>query len=92
MNSLRIKLKDRNKPQVMTPKEKAEELYNKYWTLIAYKIEGSVGRLVIKQCALIAVEFAREQFYKHCSAEMDTRGTYDDHFDVLKQEIEKLYN
>ena len=40
----------------MTPKEKAEELFDKYWTQIAYKIEGSVGRLVIKQCALIAVD------------------------------------
>ena len=40
----------------MTPKEKAKELFDKYWTLIGYKIEGSVGRLVIKQCALIAVD------------------------------------
>ena len=40
----------------MTPKEKALELFDKYWTLIAYKIEGSVGRLLIKQCALIAVD------------------------------------
>jgi hypothetical protein len=40
----------------MTPKEKAQELFDKYWTLIAYKIEGSVGRLLIKQCALIAVD------------------------------------
>ena len=40
----------------MTPKEKAQELFDKYWTFIAYKIEGSVGRLVIKQCALIAVD------------------------------------
>jgi hypothetical protein len=40
----------------MTPKEKAQELFDKYWALIAYKIEGSVGRLVIKQSALIAVD------------------------------------
>ena len=40
----------------MEAKLKAEELFDKYWKLIAYKIEGSVGRLVIKQCALIAID------------------------------------
>jgi hypothetical protein len=39
-----------------------------------------------KQCALIAVEFAREQFNKYCLVEV----VDDDHFDVLRQEIEKL--
>jgi hypothetical protein len=75
----------------MTPKEKAEELFQLY---LPYVESGHIEEIKYrcKQCALIAVEFAREQFYKHCSAEMDTRGTYDDHFDVLKQEIEKLYN
>ena len=67
----------------MTPKEKAEELYNKMY-------EYAIFDEAAKQCALIAVEFAREQFYKYCSAEMGTDGTYDDHFDRLKQEIEKL--
>ena len=39
-----------------------------------------------KQCAIIAVEFAREQFDKYCLVEV----VDDDHFDVLRQEIEKL--
>jgi hypothetical protein len=70
----------------MTPKEKAEELVEKYDSTLTYLESKSKS----KQCALIAVEFAREQFYKYCSAEMCTDGTYDDHFDRLKQEIEKL--
>ncbi len=74
----------------MTPKEKAWELYNKYRTL-----EGKFGDKVLynydaKQCALIAVEFARQEFRNHCAAEIDTKGSPDDHFDVLTQEIEKL--
>ena len=70
----------------MSPKEKAVQLVELYWKSEhqPFNYEHS------KRCALIAVEFAREQFYKYCSAEMGTDGTYDDHFDRLKQEIEKL--
>lgn len=75
----------------MTPKEKAIDLVNKFWKSCYDKHD--IAKLVkadAKQCALIAVEFAREQFHKYCSAEMGTDGTYDDHFDRLRQEIEKL--
>jgi hypothetical protein len=68
----------------MTPKEEAKELVDKM-TVVGLQMRGEGI-----QCALIAVEFAREQFYKYCSAEMGTVGTYDDHFDVLKQEIEAI--
>ena len=37
-----------------------------------------------------AVEFARQEFRDHCCAEMGTDGSPDDHFDAIKQEIEKL--
>jgi hypothetical protein len=68
----------------MTPKEEAKELVDKMTVVgLQMRSEGI-------QYAIIAVEFAREQFYKYCSAEMGTDGTYDDHFDVLRQEIEKL--
>ena len=68
----------------MTPKEEAQELVDKMTVVgLQMRSEGI-------QCAIIAVEFAREQFYKYCSAEMGTVGTYDDHFDVLRQEIEAL--
>lgn len=67
----------------MTPKEKAIELYDKYWTLISYKIEGSVGRLVIKQCALIAVD-------EIIKAGKDVDEFADSYWYEVKQEIESL--
>ena len=78
----------------MTPKEKAEELVNKY--LRTYPIYDNPTVVIsyttneAKQCALIAVEFARQEFRNHCAAEIDTEGSPDNHFDILKQEIEKL--
>jgi hypothetical protein len=73
----------------MTPKEKAKELYDKYWTLIAYKIEGSVGRLVIKQCALIAVDEILD--LKHIvTLRRNMHEMELEYWDEVKQEIEKL--
>ena len=62
----------------MTPKEEAKELVDKM-TVVGLQSEGI-------QFAIIAIEFAREQFYKYCLVEV----VDDDHFDVLRQEIEKL--
>ena len=70
----------------MEAKEKAEELVQRYFKAS----HQPYGFKDAQQCAIIAVEFAREQFYKYCSAEMGTDGTYDDHFDRLRQEIEAL--
>jgi len=72
----------------MTPKEKAKELFDKYWTLIAYKIEGSVGRLVIKQCTLIAVD----EIIKAVDNPDETYLMKDDvnYWKEVKQEIESL--
>lgn len=70
----------------MTPKEEALELYNKYEQLGRDFTRGVSMKEFAKQCALIAVEFAREQFNKYCLVEV----VDDDHFDVLRQEIEKL--
>jgi len=69
----------------MTPKEKAEEIFDKYWTLIAYKIEGSVGRLVIKQCALIAVDEIIEALKNNAANSASWL-----YYEEVKQEIEKL--
>jgi hypothetical protein len=72
----------------MTPKEKALELFDKYWTLIAYKIEGSVGRLLIKQCALIAVEEIMSALtYLPYGLDYLNQINY---WDEVKQEIENL--
>ena len=70
----------------MTPKDKALELYNKYEQLGRDFTRGVSMKEFAKQCALIAVEFAREQFNKYSLVEV----VDDDHFDRLKQEIEKL--
>jgi len=67
----------------MTPKEKAQELFDKYWTLIAYKIEGSVGRLVIKQCALISVDEIIDNI-------VDDDKQVLNYWVEVKKEIEKL--
>jgi hypothetical protein len=70
----------------MTPKEEALELYNKYEQLGRDFTRGVSMKEFAKRCAIIAVEFAREQFDKYCLVEV----VDDDHFDVLRQEIEKL--
>ena len=63
----------------MTPKEEAKELVDKMTAVVGLQSEGI-------QFAIIAIEFAREQFDKYCLVEV----VDDDHFDVLRQEIEKL--
>ena len=73
----------------MNPQEKAQELFDKYWALIAYKIEGSVGRLVIKQCAELAVD---EILLIAPMMHMEGFGnlTIREYYKKVKQEIEKL--
>ena len=67
----------------MTPKETAQELYSKLLRRVK-------NLSVAKHCALLAVEFARGEFDNHCCAEINTKGTPQEHFDSIKQEIEKL--
>lgn len=67
------------------PHEQAKELVNKM------SVVGLQMRSEGIQCALIAIEFAREQFNKYFSAKVGTVGTPNDHFDALKKEIENLY-
>lgn len=51
-----------------------------------------------KRCALIAIEFAADQFEKYCCAEMGTHYTKDDeysdgtkdHFRYIKEAVEKI--
>jgi hypothetical protein len=70
----------------MTPKEKAEELVLKYLRL---QEEGSLNwfhKILAKQCALIAVDFAREFITGDLSESFDkTMYLFE-----IKQEIEKL--
>jgi hypothetical protein len=78
----------------MTPKEKAEELYNKYLILIVDDIidmkiiYGTLTHKLAKQCALISVDevkwFHKRLFYL-------TEGSiFDKYLEDVKKEIEKL--
>ena len=62
----------------MTPKEKAEELYSKYYQQVA---DGSSPEYNAKQCALIAAdEIIKVAYWSNVK-------TY---WEEVKQEIEKL--
>mgnify|MGYP003335220931 CR=1 FL=1 len=73
----------------MTPKEKADQLFDKCLLKTIYKLEGKTWRLVAKQCALIAVDeildipkiasFRRDEVYMEL-----------EYWHEVKQEIEKL--
>jgi hypothetical protein len=63
----------------MTPKEKAEELFNKMFSID--ELFGSVGVHEAKQCALIAVDEIKKAGI-HPFDQM--------YWDGVKQEIEKL--
>jgi hypothetical protein len=71
----------------MTPKEKAEKLYNKY---APYMLEwDGVDKWAVKECALIAVDMVIE-----CCRQYDelneTFVTQINHWQEVKQELEKL--
>jgi len=77
----------------MTPKEKAQKLVNKFLQANEghfYQVMEAEDLDAAKECALVAVEFARSEFDNHCCAEINTKGTPQEHFDSIKQEIEKL--
>ena len=69
----------------MTPKEKAEELYRKYWVYFTY--EQSVNSIFkhAKECALIAVDEILFIVSKYNDTQAEV--TY---WNEVKQEIEKL--
>jgi hypothetical protein len=71
----------------MTPKEKARELYDKYWKII--------DTLTTKQCALIAVDEVLENV-NYFFTELEKDGLpnkFDDeieYWNEIKKEINKL--
>jgi hypothetical protein len=83
----------------MTAKEEAEELVNKFaMYLRANLMHDEDADEDARECALIAIEFAADQFEKYCCAEIGLHWTKDDeytdgswdHFNYIKQEVEKL--
>jgi hypothetical protein len=72
----------------MTPKEKAEELFNKYATYAVMWTGGiEVEKQNCKQCALIAVDEIIKSHYKILSW---VSSSFYDYWVEVKQEIEKL--
>ena len=72
----------------MTPKEKAEELFNKMLDK-AYEIDCFGGEYMIaKRCALIAVDEIFELYYP--AEDLDELDDHITYWEDVKQEIEKL--
>ena len=77
----------------MTPKEKAQEIYDKiHFALPSYHDEGQQEHKSAKECALIAVD----EIYKlrmthgqHLDYDIDKINYYS-YWEQVKQEIEKL--
>jgi hypothetical protein len=82
----------------MTAKEEALELYNNFYNTSSHPHHVETRQQIAKKCALIAVEFAADQFEKYCLSEIGLHWTKDDqrtdgswdHFRYIKEEIEKL--
>ena len=83
----------------MTAKEEAKELLDKFYPrATSYSSDRRNQIENAKQCALIAIEFAADQFDKYCCAEMGVHWTKDDehtdgttdHFRYIKEEVKKL--
>jgi hypothetical protein len=78
----------------MTPKEKAEELFNKFANIIYDRALTVMQYEICKECSLIAVEYMDEA----CGSALSAMGLSDKHIEQiniqyledLKQEIEKL--
>lgn len=74
----------------MTPKEKAEGLFNKYYSYLKSNLMDDKEAIEdAKQCALIAVDFVKDSKYFF----MPMYGGWESgqqYYDKVKQEIEKL--
>jgi hypothetical protein len=70
----------------MTPKEKAQELFDKYYQLVSYPTPN--WRNVTKQCALIAIDEMLEEIKDSADKEIVVLRII--YWEKVKQEIEKL--
>jgi hypothetical protein len=74
----------------MKSTEETVGLVHKFYPLVSGYHGSKKNVRNAKRAALVAVEFAREQFRLYSIAECDISGEPDNHFDFIKQEIEKL--
>ena len=73
----------------MTPKEQAEKLVRKYYSFGLNNPAQSFSWYECKECALIAVDFAKDSNYSF----MPMHGGWisgQQYYDEVKQEIERL--
>jgi hypothetical protein len=71
----------------MTPKEKAEELFNKYYSYLKANLMNDEEAIEdAKQCALIAVDELIESTLRFSVQENNNK----DYWKKVKQEIKKL--
>ena len=67
----------------MKPKEKAIELYYKYYNQLSFDLTDEFNDKCAKQCALIAVDEMLNEYWSHDIKRRDW-------WKEVKQEIEKL--
>lgn len=76
----------------MTPKEKAEEIYRKYW--VYFTTEKSVNSIFkhAKQCALIAVDEMIKQYKKitvpHLISCYKTQEDFNNNFEYVQRQLD----
>jgi len=68
----------------MTPKEKAREIFDKYWLFFVKDTDAMGIHKLTKECALIAVDLLIAEMYAYDSC------YYDNYYFEVKKEIEKL--
>jgi len=77
----------------MTPKEKAQELVEKYYHLFSVELENTIDYREAKECALIAVD---EILHITCLKDFDYKQYFNsnsefiNYWEEVKIEIEKL--
>jgi hypothetical protein len=72
----------------MTPKEKAEELFDKMMYHIMYNCQPTLSEMVAKQCALIAVDEIIEEIVE--STDNEVKSIRIIYWEKVKQEINNL--
>jgi hypothetical protein len=71
----------------MTPKEKAQEIFDKYYIVCQEFTEEIQCSIQAKQCALIAVDELINQCWSYREIDL---GLALEYWEEVKQEIEKL--
>jgi hypothetical protein len=71
----------------MSPKEKADELFDKMMYHIMYNCQPTLSEMVAKQCALIAVDEIIEEVVE--SADNEVKFMRVIYWEKVKQEINK---